>query len=65
MMKRIILTVTILVSAFMLSACEHYFPYGNGYFDDEYSDRDGGYYGGHGGGYYGGGGHEGGGEHDD
>ena len=65
-MKRIILAVTIFISAFMLSACEHYFPFNNGYYGDEYGDH-GGYYGGeHGGGYNNGhgGGHEGG-EHDD
>jgi len=62
-MKRIILIVTIFISAFMLSACEHYFPYGNGYYDDEYSDHGGGYYGGERGGGYNNG--HGGGEHDD
>jgi hypothetical protein len=47
-MKKIFMLVTILMSVFMLSACEHYFPYyggGDGYYD--------GYGGGHGGGGYG------------
>ncbi len=57
-MKKIIMVVTIFISAFMLTACEHYFPY-DGY--------EGGYYGGgHGDGYNNGhGGDHGSGEQDD
>jgi len=58
-MKKIIMVVTIFISAFMLTACEHYFPY-DGY-------EGGGYYGGgHGDGYNNGhGGDHGSGEQDD
>jgi len=57
-MKRLLMLVTILMSVFMLSACEHYFPYYGGG-DDGYGY---GHDGGHGGGGYGeheDGGHEG------
>jgi len=50
------------MSVFMLSACEHYFPYYGGGDDGYGYGHDGGYGGGHGGGGYGeheDGGHEG------
>ncbi|MDQ6996077.1 MAG: hypothetical protein Q9M82_01275 [Mariprofundus sp.] len=58
-MKRILMLVTILMSVFMLSACEPYFPYYGGY--GEYSDHGNGRYDGYGGGYgeHENGGHEG------